>query len=117
MITIIHGTDTAASRKFFFDQKERFPDAELLDGEKITITDLAQILEGGGLFTEQKTILIENMFQKKKNKTEFTALSEYIQKHASTHELFLWEGKELDRSAFMTFKTAVPKVFKLPQTL
>lgn len=117
MITIIHGTDIANSRKYFFDQKERFPDAELFSGEKLTLTDLAQILEGGGLFMEQKTIFIENFFHKKKNKTEFKALAEYIQKHTDAHSLFLWEGKELERSAFTLFKTAVPKVFKLPQTL
>jgi hypothetical protein len=117
MIAIIHGTDTAASRSYFLNQKEQIVDAVYLAGEKITITDLTQILDGNGLFAEQKTIFIENFFHKKKNKNEFTALTEYLQKKSASHDIFLWEGKELDRSAFLLFKTAVPKQFKLPQTL
>ncbi len=116
MITIIHGTDIVASRKFFLDEKEKHETAGILDGEKVTLTDLAQIFEGGGLFEESKTVFIEHFFARKKRKDEFAALSEYIQKQSS-HMIYLWEGKELEKSAFTSFKTATPRVFKLPQTL
>jgi len=116
MITIIHGDDTAKSRKFFFDEKERYKDSVLLDGEKITLTDLTQIFEGGGLFSEMKTVFIEQFFNRKKKKEEFALFATYLQKQSS-NTIFLWEGKELDRGALASFKTAVPRVFKLPQTL
>lgn len=116
MINIIHGTDIVASRKFFLDEKEKQENATILDGEKVTLTDLAQIFEGGGLFEESKTVFIEHLFARKKRKEEFSTLAEYIQKQ-STHTIYLWEGKELEKSAFTIFKTATPRVFKLPQTL
>lgn len=124
MITIIHGTDTASSRKYFLTEKEKNFDALLLDGEKILLTDLVQIFEGGGLFEDNKTIFIENIFNKRrsrkkgteKTKTEFEILADYLQTQ-STHNIFLWEGKELEKSSLNSFKTAIPRVFKLPQTL
>jgi len=117
MLTLIHGGDTASSRKYFFAQKELHPDSPVLDGEKVTLTDLSQLLEGGGLFVETKAVFIEQLFNRKKKKEEFANLVAYIEKQSTTNNIFLWEGKELDRSAFFTFKTAVPKAFKLPQTL
>src|SRR5690242_11620813 len=101
MITIIHGSDIVSSRKYFFIEKEKHPDAYLLDGEKISITDLMQIFEGGGLFDENKTIFIEHFFNRKKKKEEFAVFSSYLQKQ-SNHNIYLWEGKELEKSSLMT---------------
>jgi len=116
MITIFHGTDITNSRKYFLDEKQKYSDGLILDGEKITLTDLAQIFEGGGLFEEQKTLFIENIFNKKKNKTEFAVITDYIKKHES-HNIFFWEGKELEKTSLSSFKEATIKVFKLPQSL
>src|SRR5438046_988431 len=116
MITIIHGTDIVSSRKYFMDEKEKNKDTQLLDGEKITLTDMTQIFDGGGLFDENKTIFIEHFFNRKKKKEEFMVFVDYLQKQ-SNHTIFLWEGKELERSSLLVFKTATPRVFKLPQTL
>ncbi len=116
MITIIHGTDIVASRKFFLEEKEKIINTEILNGEKITITDLTQIFEGGGLFEETKVIFIERFFIRKKKKEEFALLTEYLQKQTS-HTIYLWEDKELEKSSLNVFKTATPRVFKLPQTL
>ncbi len=116
MITNIHGDDVVSSRKYFLENKERFPDVVVLDGEKITLTDLMQIFEGGGFFDDSKAFFLEHFFAKKKKKDEFALLSEYLQKQTQ-HSIFLWEGKELERSAFTQFKSATPRVFKLPQTL
>ena len=116
MITIIHGTDTVASRKFFLDEKGKHPDTVILDGEKVSLTDLAQIFEGGGLFEENKTIFVEHFFNRKKRKEEFAAFTQYLERQSS-HTVYLWEGKELEKSALSAFKTASPRVFKLPQTL
>lgn len=116
MITIIHGTDIIASRKFFLDEKEKNSEAVILDGEKITMTDLAQVFEGGGLFEESKTVFIEHFFNRKKRKDEFNSFVTYLQTHSS-HTIYLWEGKELETSTLNTIKSALPHVFKLPQTL
>lgn len=117
MLTIIHGDDIAASRKYFTEARDKEPDAQIVDGEKVSLTDLAQLLEGGGLFAETKTIFIEQFFARKKKKEEFAALSSYLEKNAESNTTIIWEGKELDRSSLGLLKTATPRLFKLPQTL
>jgi DNA polymerase III delta subunit len=117
MLTIIHGTDTAASRKFYTDQKTGQSGAIVLQEDEVNITHLSQVLEGGGLFEESKTIFIEQFLTKRKKSTEKEAIIAYIQKQAKTHNIILWEGKELMPSALTPFKGAVIQPFKLPQSL
>ncbi len=117
MLTIIHGADTAASRKYFLDQKQPYADAILLDADKVNLTDLAQIFEGGGLFGESKIVFIEQLITKKKKASEFKDLVAYLEKHADEHTIFLWESKELEIGTLKAFKKAAQRPFKLPQTL
>lgn len=126
MLILIHGDDLASSRKYFLEQKQKYPDAVLLDGDKVTITDLTQIFEGGELFSDNKNVFIEQMIVKKargrgraskKNPDEFSKIVSYLETHASENMIVLWENKELERSALTTFKTATIRPFKLPQTL
>lgn len=117
MLTLIHGLDTANSRKYFLDQKQQYADALLLDGDKVNLTDLAQIFEGGGLFGESKYIFIEQLVTKKKKASDFKDIIEYLENHAEEHTIVLWENKELDIGTTKTFKKALIRPFKLPQTL
>ncbi len=117
MLTIIHGADTAASRKYFLDQKEPYSDAVLLDADKVNLTDLTQIFEGGGLFGESKFLFIEQLITKKKKAADFKELVEYLEKNADEHTIFLWESKELEIGTLKAFKKAAQRPFKLPQTL
>lgn len=117
MLTLIHGSDTAASRKYFLDEKQRFQDALLLDAEKVNLTDLAQIFEGGGLFGESKYVFIELLVTKKKKASDFKDIITYLEDHADDHTITLWENKELDIGTTKAFKKALIKPFKLPQTL
>jgi hypothetical protein len=117
MLTIAHGSDTAQSRKYFFDEKQKHQDAILLDADKVNITDLAQVLEGGGLFGETKYLFIEQLLTKRKKSVELENIIKYLEEHAAEHTIILWEGKELERSSLNAFKKAIVKPFKLPQTL
>lgn len=117
MLTIIHGDDTASSRKFFLTQKEQFPDAFLWEGDKVTITDLAQIFSGGALFEESKSLFVEQLLTKQKRKSEYQTLITTLQEYGKEHTIVLWEGKELDRSTLQPFALARIQPFKLPQSL
>lgn len=117
MLTIIHGSDISLSRRYFLDEKNKIKDALLLDAEKITLTDLAQIFDGGGLFGETQTVFIEQLLTKRKKGTEHSEIFTYLEKKATENAIFLWEGKELERGALNIFKKAIVKPFKLPQTL
>lgn len=127
MITIIHGTDIAASRKYFLDLKEKYQDPTVINGKTVTITDLVQDFEGGDLFTESKNFFIEDLLSKKsrgagsasggKKSKELTQLTDYIATHSKENNIFIWEGLELTKAALGYFKNSEVKVFKLPQSL
>lgn len=117
MLTIIHGTDIVASRKFFLDQKQSHPEALSLDAESVNLTDLAQVIEGGGLFGESKYIFIEQFLIKRKKSSDYKDVIAYLDTHADEHTIFLWENKELDIATQKAFKKAAVRPFKLPQTL
>ncbi len=117
MITIIHGTDNVTSRRYFFDLKEKSSDAEIYQGDKITITDLIQILDGGGLFSDIKTIFIENLFGKRKSDSEIKEIIRILNKNSENCDIFIWESKELTKVQTVKLKDAVVKPFKLPNTL
>jgi hypothetical protein len=117
MLTIIHGSNLVASRKFFLDEKQRFPDAALLREAEVNLTDLAQLLEGGGLFENSKSIFIEQFLTTRRKSAEKETIISYLLKQAKTNTILLWEGKELDRSALALFKNETIKSYKLPSTL
>ncbi|HSX09682.1 MAG TPA: hypothetical protein VLF93_06005 [Candidatus Saccharimonadales bacterium] len=117
MITIIHGSDIALSRKHFLDEKQKYSDAILLDADVIDLTYLMQLFDGGGLFGETKYLFIEQLLTKRKKSSDLPQILTYLEKNANEHTIILWEGKELERASLNLIKTAIVKVFKLPQTL
>lgn len=117
MLTILHGTDIVASRKFFIEAKNSHPEAISIDAENVNLTDLAQVIEGGGLFGESKYIFIEQFLSKRKKSGDYKDIIAYLDTHAADHTIFLWENKELDIGTQKAFQRAAIRPFKLPQTL
>lgn len=117
MLTVIHGSDTAQSRKFFLDEKNKVEDAILLTADQVNLTDLAQVFAGGGLFGETKYVFIEQLIAKKKKSADYKDILAYLEKYSPEHTIMLWEAKELERGVQYEFKKAAFKVFNLPQTL
>ncbi len=114
MLTIFYGEDTAASRQAFSQLIS--PETVQFSGDTVTITDLLQVLEGGGLFNDPKTVAIEDLLSKRKKSSELDSLIDVIAKE-KTHHILLWEGKDLTASTLGKFKQAEIKKFALPQTL
>jgi len=117
MITIIHGSDTASSRKYFMDEKERLAQSILIDGQNSTLTDLVQIFEGGELFAENKNFFIEQLLSKRKKGRELDQILENIHKNGDQNNIYIWEDKEVTPANIKSFKNPVIKTFKLHQTL
>jgi DNA polymerase III delta subunit len=117
MLTIIHGSDIVASRKFFLETKLAHTDGVSLDAENVNLTDLAQVIEGRGLFGESKYIFIEQFLTKRKKSGDYKDIIGYLDSHATEHTIFLWENKELDIGTQKAFTKASFRPFKLPQTL
>lgn len=117
MLTLIHGSDIVSSRKFFLEEKEKINGAEVLKGSLINLTDLCQLLEGGGLFENSATIFIDQFLTEKKKSAERDAIISYLIKQAKNNSIFLWEGKELDRTTISQFGQASIKLYKLSSQL
>ncbi|HVZ58779.1 MAG TPA: hypothetical protein VG935_03455 [Patescibacteria group bacterium] len=117
MITIVHGSDIAASRNYLGSLRLSTPEAVLIDGATISITDFQQALDSGGFFNDGKTIIVEHLYNRKKAKKEFDALIAIIQGKTLENEIILWEDKELDKRSLAIFPHATIKNYKLPQTL
>ncbi len=126
MITIIHGTDTASSRKYFLTLKEKKTNPVIVDGRSVDITDLVQIFEGGELFTTSKDFLIEELFGKKSRiagssatgkKNEIKSIVAFLEEQSVENNVVLWEEGELSKATLNSFKDPVVQLFRLPQTL
>lgn len=116
MITLIHGDDLTASRKFFISIKEKYHEALTFEGENINFTDLMQEIRGGGLFSENRPVFIEQLLTKKKDITERDAIIKLVN-NSQTVEIYLWEGKEIDKKMLLLFKNLTNKLFKIPKGL
>src|SRR5690349_208809 len=99
MITLIHGEDITASRSYYFDCKQKFPDVTLLDGATISPTDLQQALSGSDLFGEAKAVFIENLLSKRKASKELDTLISLVQSSIINDKssIILWESKEITK--------------------
>lgn len=117
MITIIHGEDIAKSRKFFIEQKQSFTDVVSLSGQSLILTDIVQVFEGGGLFSEEKYVFIEDFFGKKKSGKETDEIIGVINQNQENAKIYLWESKDITASQLKKFPKALVSQFKLPQTL
>lgn len=117
MITIIHGDDIVNSRKYLSSEKQRLKNFVVFEGDSLTIENLAQNLEGKGLFVEKQAVVIENFLSKKtKSGRDAKAIIDFIKKHASS-DILLWENKEVSKKTMDAFPQVLNKLFKFPQKL
>ncbi len=117
MLTLIHGDNLAATRKHLIDLKFKYPNANLFEGSEITLTDLVQTLEGGGLFSDEKVIFIENLLSRRKQSTELKDLIIYLLSQADNATIVMWEEKEIEKKTVSTLKNATIRTFNLPKPL
>lgn len=117
MLTIIHGNDTAASRAFYIETRQKINNPEVFEGDKLNYDLLFKALEGNSLFETEKHIFIENFFGSvKTNSLEFKKIADYLNSKKDIN-LFFWEGKELTKTQSLAFKNSIVKVFNYPQLL
>lgn len=115
MITVIHGDDSAASRKYFLEKKDK--DTHIFDGEKLSFLELVELTQGSELFSKTQAIFIEDFVSKRKPSKEFDQILDYIKKNSSKMDVNFWEGKELTKKQLSYFgNQATIKAFKIPQT-
>jgi DNA polymerase III delta subunit len=118
MITIIHGDNIAESRNHFLELKQKQKDAISFDYRSVTLTQLVQNIEGSGLFTDSKTVFIEEFLTKlKKTDKASKEILDFIVKSSKDNNIILWESKEILKKDLYSLKNADIKIFKLPKNI
>lgn len=117
MITIIYGDDIVASRQYFTPIIEKENSPLLLDGTKISFTEIMQILDGGDLFEEKTSLFIENFFTKRKADKEFEEIVAFLRSREEKATVVFWESKDLPKKSLSLFPKATVKHFALPKNL
>ncbi len=116
MIIIIHGEDIVSSRRRFIEIKETSSNPHTFDGEKVSLTELVQILEGGSLFADETSVFIENLLSRKKGEASSDDIAKYLAQHTDA-SIVLWEGKELTKSQLNKLPKAKAELFKIQQNI
>src|SRR6266404_3958047 len=98
MILVIHGNNLVSSRNFYFGEKNKTPDAIILNGESLTFDTFFQNAENNSLFDERKIIFLENFLSKNKQTSlEFKKIIEYLNKNKNL-DVVLFESSEASKS-------------------
>ncbi|MEK7551552.1 MAG: hypothetical protein AAB532_03050 [Patescibacteria group bacterium] len=117
MISIIHGNDIARSRTFYIEERQKYENPDVFDGEKLDYNTLFQTFEGNSLFSEKRFVFVENYISKQRaNSNEFKEIVEYLTKNKDI-DITFWEDKELTKAQILAFKNPVTNLFNYPQIL
>ena len=113
MITIVHGSDSISSRKYFLSQKDE--KSITFDAESLNPVELNQSLQGSGLFGVSSKIFIENLFTRKGTKS-ITAVGEILTDNKEA-VIFIWADKEIGVKILSSFPKFEFQNFKIPQNI
>lgn len=117
MKTLIHGNDLEKSRVFFNEAKALGKNLVFLNGEGITFDIFFQASEGQSLFSDETTIVIENLFSKNKiNAIEIKKILEYINSNKILN-IIIWEQTEVSKTSVLQLKDFDVKSFVIPQQM
>ncbi len=114
MITILHGNDIVSSRNFFVELKNKAKAPISLQITSLTITDLAQALTGGEIFSSETTIFIEHLLSQRKKITHAEDIISYILGNPEAGNIVLWEEKEIPSTTLKRFANAKVELFRIP---
>lgn len=114
MVTLVHGSDTLTSRKYFLDLKDE--NSLTFDAESLNPIELAQSMQGSGLFeTSTKKIFIENLFTRKGSKNQ-SAVAEILKNNKDT-QVFIYADKDVGVKSLSGFPKYENQNFKIPQNI
>ena len=95
MIRLIHGSDTAASRKKLQDTVNNINgETVYFNGNNLTLSELLLANEAASFFSSAKTIVIENFFKGVKQK-EKDLIFDYVRKESGQNLIVFWEDREV----------------------
>lgn len=108
---LLHGDDTASSRKFYLSLTESYQ-VTSLEGKNLLVKDLEEKLVSTSLFDENKAVVIENLLSKNVKKKDFV---NFLNDEKSQTLTILWEDKRLPKTSYRSLKDVSVRDFLLPQ--
>lgn len=109
---ILHGQNIVLSRNKLREKtKNFFGETIILNGEKISLTDLKQAIESQSLFGQDRLVIIERLFSRPSGKAK-EELLKYL-KSENPQNLIIWEGKKVDGRVLTPFKQVKVEKFDL----
>lgn len=96
MLILIHGDDIVTSRKTIDTEKTKYQDGETIyiDIVKTEISEILTACESPSLFSNSRTIIIENLFSSGLNKAKEKILS-YLNTQKTEYLIIIWEKTEI----------------------
>lgn len=119
MMTILHGESVVESRQELGNLRAQSKGEEIisLEGGKLTLTELKQVLEAKSLFGQEKLVILENFLAGKRKSKEKENIIEYLTKEEPVVDLIFWEDQEIEKSLLRLFPRAKIRIFKLDPLL
>ena len=113
---ILHGDNIVASRNKLNEITNSFTGEVIrLEGSSITLTDLKQATESASLFSQERLLIISNLFSGRP-KTEKKLAIGYL-KEVQPDKVVIWEGKTIDGRKLVAFKKAKIQKFEINRSL
>lgn len=117
MITIIHGDNLTKIREHFLEVKSSMKNPTMLEGENITLENLAEFFSGNNLFFEEKNLIIENLLSKNKKGKNLDEIVNLLNKNSRETDILLREEKEVSKKATDQFLKAKIYEYKIPKII
>jgi DNA polymerase III delta subunit len=120
----LHGENIVQSRKRLTEVLDKVRDNGLetvvLDGSRISLSEVRSALESGSLFGKTKLVVVENLLTSQKSK-EKERIIEYLNKGKFDNDLIIWEPKEIKSASLLQAQKEVfrltPLIFRFLGTL
>lgn len=114
---LLHGDNIVESRDhLLFLKKKHTGEVIALSGKTLEIDMLIQATQSASLFSENKLIIIENLFSKL-SKVNLDKILNFLDKNKFDFEIILWEGKALGKRDTNKIKSFILKQFDIPKLL
>ena len=114
MLVLIHGDDTASSRK----KVDEFTTSGWnvrLNGEKVTLNEMVSATENRELFADKKTIILENLFRTKGKQKELILSHLNLFLNDPVVTIVLWQDGELDKQTLKKVSVSNTFLFSFPK--
>lgn len=104
MLTLIHGDDTASSRKALQEEKAKYADSEIvaLNAKQIGMPELTLATDSNSLFATPKLIILENLLKGPPSK-EKTTMTMHISSPTQIHNIIVWEDRKIEGAALKKY--------------